>query len=78
VGSTELADRAGSTLANLSILETGKARAIRFSTWEAICRALGCQAGDLLGYEEEEWFSHAKARRRRAGGEAALQLRVRS
>ena len=45
---TELADRIGITLANLSILKTGKARAIRFSTLEAICDALGCQPGDLL------------------------------
>ena len=48
---TELADRVGMTLANLSILKTGKARAIRFSTLEAICRELDCQPGDLLGYE---------------------------
>ncbi|MEB3416543.1 helix-turn-helix transcriptional regulator [Alteriqipengyuania sp. WL0013] len=47
---TELADRVGLTLANLSILKTGKARAIRFSTLEAICRELDCQPGDLLGY----------------------------
>jgi len=48
---TELADRIGITLANLSILKTGKAKAIRFSTLEAICRELDCQPGDLLGYE---------------------------
>ncbi len=48
---TELADRVGVTLANLSILKTGKARAIRFSTLEAICEALGCQPGDLLSFE---------------------------
>ena len=48
---TELADRVGLTLANLSILKTGKAKAIRFSTLEAICRELDCQPGDLLGYE---------------------------
>jgi putative transcriptional regulator len=47
---TELADRVGLTLANLSILKTGKAKAIRFSTLEAICRELECQPGDLLGY----------------------------
>jgi putative transcriptional regulator len=47
---TELAERVGLTLANMSILKTGKARAIRFSTLEAICRELGCQPGDLLGY----------------------------
>ncbi|GGD71122.1 helix-turn-helix domain-containing protein [Croceicoccus mobilis] len=48
---TELAERVGLTLANLSILKTGKAKAIRFSTLEAICRELDCQPGDLLGYE---------------------------
>ena len=53
---TELADRIGMALANLSILKTGKARAIRFSTLEAICEALSCQPGDLLRSEPE----HAK------------------
>jgi putative transcriptional regulator len=48
---TELAERIGITIANLSILKTGKAKAIRFSTLEAICRELGCQPGDLLGYD---------------------------
>ena len=47
---TELADRIGITLANLSILKTGKARAVRFSTLEAICDQMGCQPGDLLEY----------------------------
>jgi putative transcriptional regulator len=47
---TELSERIGITLANLSILKTGKARAIRFSTLEAICEALQCQPGDLLEY----------------------------
>jgi len=47
---TELAERVGITIVNLSILKTGKARAIRFSTLEAICRALACQPGDLLEY----------------------------
>jgi putative transcriptional regulator len=50
---TDLADRVGITLANLSILKTGKARAIRFSTLEAICEALACQPGDLLEFEAE-------------------------
>ena len=49
---TELAERVGLTLANLSILKTGKAKAIRFTTLEAICRELDCQPGDLLAYEE--------------------------
>jgi putative transcriptional regulator len=48
---TELAERVDITLANLSILKTGKAKAIRFSTLEAICRELDCQPGDLLGCE---------------------------
>jgi putative transcriptional regulator len=48
---TDLAERVGMTLANLSILKTGKARAIRFSTLEAICDALSCQPGDLLRFE---------------------------
>ena len=47
---TELAERIDITLANLSILKTGKARAIRFSTLEAICAALGCQPGDVLEF----------------------------
>jgi putative transcriptional regulator len=51
---TDLADRVGMTLANLSILKTGKARAIRFSTLEAICEALTCQPGDLLRFAPEE------------------------
>lgn len=50
---TELAERVGLTLANLSILKTGKAKAIRFSTLEAICRELECQPGDLLAYRPE-------------------------
>lgn len=50
---TELAERVDLTLANLSILKTGKAKAMRFSTLEAICRELECQPGDLLGYETE-------------------------
>ena len=48
---TELADRVGVTVANLSILKTGKARAIRFSTLAALCRELACQPGDLLVHE---------------------------
>lgn len=48
---TELADRVGVTLANLSILKTGKARAMRFTTLDALCRELDCQPGDLLVYE---------------------------
>ena len=50
---TELAETVGITLANLSILKTGKARAIRFSTLEALCSALECQPGDLLNYVAE-------------------------
>ncbi|HEX3249935.1 MAG TPA: helix-turn-helix transcriptional regulator [Pyrinomonadaceae bacterium] len=48
---TELADQIGMALANLSILKTGKARAIRFSTLDAICEALSCQPGDILQFE---------------------------
>jgi putative transcriptional regulator len=48
---TELSERVGITLANISILKNGKAKAIRFSTLEAICKALECQPGDILGYE---------------------------
>ncbi len=48
---TELADRVGVTIANLSILKTGKARAVRFSTLAALCRELDCQPGDLVAYE---------------------------
>ena len=50
---TELADRIDITLANLSILKTGKARAVRFSTLEAICEVLGCQPGDLLEFSPD-------------------------
>ncbi|HOO95583.1 MAG TPA: helix-turn-helix transcriptional regulator [Proteiniphilum sp.] len=50
----ELSERVGITPANLSILKTGKAKAIRFSTLEAICRELNCQPGDILAWEEEE------------------------
>ena len=50
---TELSDRIGLTLANLSILKTGKAKAMRFTTLEAICRELDCQPGDLLHYSDQ-------------------------
>jgi putative transcriptional regulator len=50
---TELADRVGMTLANLSILKTNKARAIRFSTLDALCRELNCQPGELLEWTNE-------------------------
>lgn len=49
---TELAERVGITLANISVLKNGKAKAIRFSTLEAICKALECQPGDILEYKE--------------------------
>ena len=51
---TELAEKVDITLANLSILKTGKAKAIRFSTLAAICEALDCQPGDILAFEGEE------------------------
>ena len=51
---TELAERVGITLANLSILKTGKARAVRFSTLDALCRELNCQPADILEYVDED------------------------
>ena len=54
VASKDLAQAIGITAQNLSILKTGKAKAIRFSTLEAICRYLGCQPGDILEYQAEE------------------------
>ena len=51
---TQLSERIGVTLANLSILKTGKGKAMRFSTLEAICHELHCQPGDILEYKEEE------------------------
>ena len=57
---TELSERVGVTLANLSILKTGKAKAIRFSTLEALCRELGCQPGDILIFDSEDDGATAK------------------
>lgn len=54
MSSAALAEKIGITPANLSILKTGKAKAVRFSTLEAICRALDCQPGDVLEYSEEQ------------------------
>jgi len=51
---TELTEKVGITMANLSILKNGKARAIRFSTLEAICKALDCQPGDIVEYKSDE------------------------
>ena len=51
---TELSGKVGITMANLSILKNGKAKAVRFSTLEAICKALDCQPGDILEYKNEE------------------------
>ena len=51
---TELSEKVGITMANLSILKTGKAKAVRFSTLEAICEALDCQPGDILSYKNEK------------------------
>jgi putative transcriptional regulator len=51
---TELSEAVGITLANLSILKTGKAKAIRFSTLEAICKVLECQPGDILSFTEDD------------------------
>jgi putative transcriptional regulator len=66
---TDLAERVGMTLANLSILKTGKARAIRFSTLDAICEALSCQPGDLLRFDPGQ--EDASDRQRRASGAQA-------
>jgi len=54
MSSGELAEKIGISQANLSILKTGKAKAIRFSTLEAICRELGCQPGDILEFREKD------------------------
>ena len=51
---TELSERVGITMANLSMLKTGKAKAVRFTTLDALCRALGCQPGDILEYVGDE------------------------
>lgn len=51
---TELSEKVGITMANMSILKNGKAKAIRFSTLEKICEALDCQVGDILAYENDE------------------------
>ena len=51
---TQLSERIGLTIANLSVLKTGKAKAVRFSTLDAICRALDCQPGDILAFREDE------------------------
>ncbi len=51
---TELSQKVGITMANLSILKTGKAKAVRFATLDAICKALECQPGDILVYEEDD------------------------
>ena len=52
ISSSELSEKIGITMANLSILKTGKGKAIRFSTLDAICKALDCQPGDILEYKE--------------------------
>ncbi len=54
IGLTELSDRVGITLANLSILKNNRARAVRFSTLDALCKALNCQPGDILEYTRDE------------------------
>ncbi len=51
---TELSERVGITIANMSVLKSGKAKAIRFSTLEAICKELNCKPGDILDFENEE------------------------
>ena len=68
---TELADKVGITMANLSILKNGKAKAIRFSTLEAICKALDCQPGDILEYRNDEKPTEHSARTSSGGGRAS-------
>ena len=63
---TDLADRVGITLANLSILKTNKARAVRFSTLEALCRELDCQPGDLLEWRPDETDDSSRKTDRRS------------
>ncbi len=65
---TELAERIDITLANLSIFKTGKARAVRFSTLEAICAALACQPGDLLEFEPDSGAAEQPRAAAAAGG----------
>lgn len=64
---TDLADRIGITIANLSVLKTNKARAIRFSTLEALCRELDCQPGDLLEWTRDEATELSGPQKRTAG-----------
>lgn len=54
MSATELSEKVGITMANLSILKNNKAKAVRFTTLEAICKALNCQPGDVLEYREDE------------------------
>ena len=68
---TELAERVGITIVNLSILKTGKAKAIRFSTLEAICAALSCQPGDILAFVEDEQSGAADGANDTTGPRAA-------
>jgi len=60
---TQLCARVGITLANMSILKTGKAKAIRFTTLDALCRELDCQPGDILAFDDERERTHAPQRR---------------
>ena len=68
---TELASKVGITMANLSILKNGKAKAIRFSTLEAICKALDCQPGDILEYRNDEKPASHSAPASSGGGRAS-------
>ena len=72
---TELAEKIDITLANLSILKTGKARAIRFSTLDAICEALSCQPGDILRFEPQQAEAEPSAATRRSAAHEALAER---
>lgn len=66
---TELSGKVGITLANLSILKTGKARGIRFATLDAICKALDCQPGDLLQFRRDEREEEARSTDMRERGD---------
>ena len=68
---TDLADRIGITIANLSVLKTNKARAIRFSTLEALCRELDCQPGDLLEWTADEATSEDRPPKKVTAGSAS-------
>ena len=72
---TELSDRVGITISNLSILKQGRAKSIRFSTLEAICRELGCQPGDLLEYQDSKSSPETEAYEKHLGNLISSKIR---